>query len=139
MGSTVADQLAEDGVVPESQVPEEVEALGCIGQIGAPGLVWYNTISFNMVWYGMVWYGIIRYSLVWYMSILYTYYIILQYSLVWYGILQYDRASVGGPLRPTWTSQRAQNNGPNTAYLYFGLLGHSFGLFWRSRYWGLWG
>ena len=31
--------------------------------------------------------------------------------------------------------QNGQNNGPYTAYtLYFGILGHYFGLFWRSRY-----
>ena len=32
--------------------------------------------------------------------------------------------------------QNCQNNGPYTAYsLYFGILGHHYGLFWRCRYW----
>ena len=31
--------------------------------------------------------------------------------------------------------QNGQNNGPYTVFtLYVGILGHSFGLFWRSRY-----
>ena len=40
----------------------------------------------------------------------------------------------GGDSATNLDLQNGQNNGPFTAYtLYFGILGHYFGLFWRSR------